>query len=329
MNLCSLSKRFLLIASCTLLIAPLALAAEPGLRSATGNAGSTSTPEVTLDTLWARFGAVAPLIGAEDPAQAVADRSAELGVSTGELDFWRKLLLNHGRQGLLAVTDADAKNMANLQVGSWQLIDRSVNGKSEATNNWMFNEVVALSSTGSRIRSLMMEASTAPDGTAINIGTFGTINQSTIVGPSNGLPIGQSGVMQSASFQLIGMNCPPGMAIPVSIETTALWVRQGDVLRTVEFNAEYFDSSGNLIPEMSMGSVAMEAASELQISSYTGIGMEETQARMSDKVLLDEPMTEIWRQAQTDSSVLDPSKWMSGGPTQTPTMPFLKGASAP
>ncbi|MEM9553210.1 MAG: hypothetical protein AAGC60_03050 [Acidobacteriota bacterium] len=295
---------------CVVLALSLAVVCAPEAHASSDS--KEGVAKVDLTTPAGRFAAVRPLISAD--AKEIARHARSAGIEAKELGFWRELFLSHGREGLLSLSKAGADRMAVEQEGTWKVVARAIHGKKTVQESWLFNEVVELKPDVSKVRILMIDKSVFPSGESNSIVSYGTAVQKTVVGPELGLPEGQTGVHQSYEFDLLGL-AYPGFENAAGGMTESLWIRQGDVWRTVFFNVDYTDANGELLREMKVDAVAIETAEEVQVASYPSLDFEETTSRLTPEILLSKPMDHVWKTMIENPDLQDASVWMTRGAT--------------
>lgn len=244
----------------------------------------------------------------------IARAAKETGLDARRLELWLELLVGHGREGLASLTDASAVEMAKQVQGSWSMVSRFMGREVSRVRTRMYNDVLELRDGYAKLRSLTVEAGTldmgeAPDperGNEFLLAAYGTITQEDVHGLEYGLAEGETGVLQVFEGEFIGINFPgiPPKGVTVTLES--LWVRQGEVYRTVFFHHTWRGITEAIRHLLEPGDTQITSWANRFTLGYTNFDSVEIYERISRDVEIGD-IDAFWKRASESPRLFDPA----------------------
>lgn len=240
--------------------------------------------------------------------------AGETGIGANRLELWLELLLSHGRQGLVALNDASATEMATQLQGSWDMTGRFVSGQASNVRGRTYNEVLELRDGFARIRSLTVEAGELdlgepPDaamGNAFVLGASGMITHEEVRSARFGLAEDEVGVRQVFEGEFISINYPGIPPRGATVRLESLWVKQGRVYRTVFFQQSWDGATDGNRHLLEPADIQITSWGDRYLLGYTNFDSFESYERVSSEVESGS-IDAFWSRALEDPRLLDPA----------------------
>lgn len=269
-----------------------------------------------------------------DYARELERVAVETRIDPRRLELWLELLMSHGRPGLVALTHASATEMAAQLQGSWQMTARYIRGRASNVEARTYNEVVEASNGSSRLRSLTVEAgeldvegtTTTAAANRFLLAAYGVMTHEDVRGSQLGLEEGETGVLQVFEGQFVAVNFPGIPPEGASVRLESLWVKQGDVYRTVLFQQTWRGAGDDGAHLMEPADIQITSWGDHYTLGYSNLDSFETHERMSADLDIGDLET-LWRGIQQDPQLIDDavrdprSTVNSGDPAPVPPSP--------